>query len=132
MFHRLLVAFDGSAHAQRALAEAIDLARAAGAELAVLTVAPEPSDPALGYVAPANLDELSEQIKRSYQNMLDAAVGAVPADLPVTGVLRRGSAGPAIVDEATAGEHAWSSWVHVGVGSFAHFCSEASAITFFN
>jgi len=37
--------------------------------------------------------------------MLDAAVGALPADLTVTGVLRRGSAGPAIVDEATAGEH---------------------------
>lgn len=105
MFHRLLVAFDGSSHAQRALGEAIDLARPAGAELAVLTVAPEPSDPVLGYVAPANLDELSEQIKRSYQHMLDCAIDAVPDDLPVTGVLRRGSAGPAIVDEARAGDH---------------------------
>jgi nucleotide-binding universal stress UspA family protein len=105
MFHRLLVAFDGSAHAQQAVAEAVDLARPIKAEVTVLTVAPEPSDPALGYVAPANLDELSEQIKSGYQNMLDAAVGALPADLTVTGVLRRGSAGPAIVDEATAGEH---------------------------
>jgi hypothetical protein len=44
------------------------------AELAVLTVAPEPSDPVFGYVAPSNLDELSEQIMRSYQHMLDCAV----------------------------------------------------------
>jgi nucleotide-binding universal stress UspA family protein len=105
MFHRLLVAFDGSAHAQQALTEAIDLARPIHAELTVLTVAPEPSDPVLGYVAPANLHELSEQIKRSYQNLLDGAVAAVPDDLPITSVLKSGAAGPAIVAEASAGDH---------------------------
>lgn len=72
MFHRLLVAFDGSSHAQRALGEAIDLARPAGAELAVLTVAPEPSDPVLGYVAPANLDELSERSSAAINTCLIA------------------------------------------------------------
>lgn len=105
MFHRLLVAFDGSSHAQQALAEAIDLARPINAELTVLTVAPEPSDPVLGYVAPANLEELSEQIKHGYQHLLDDALGTLPDDVPVTSVLKRGFAGPVIVDEANAGDY---------------------------
>ena len=105
MFHRLLVAFDGSSHARRALAEAIELARTINAELTVLTAAPQPSELVLGYVAPTNLDDAREQAERSYKNMLDAAVGTVPDDLAVTSVLKRGAAGPAIVDEARAGDH---------------------------
>jgi nucleotide-binding universal stress UspA family protein len=112
MFHRPLIAFDGSSHARQALAEAIDLARAIKAELTVLTVAPEPSDPVLGYVVPTDLGELAtdlgelgEQIKRGYENLLDTAVGTVPDDVPVTSLLRVGSAGPAIVDEASARDH---------------------------
>ncbi|MGH2743617.1 MAG: universal stress protein, partial [Thermoleophilaceae bacterium] len=46
-----------------------------------------------------------EQAERSYKTMLDAAVATVPDDLPVTSVLKRGAAGPAIVDEASAGDH---------------------------
>jgi nucleotide-binding universal stress UspA family protein len=37
--------------------------------------------------------------------MLDAAVESIPGDLPVTRVLGRGRAGPAIVDEANAGDY---------------------------
>ena len=105
MFHRLLIAFDGSPHAKQALVEAIDLARAANARLTVMTVAPESTDWAMasGYAAPVNFTELNEQSERSYQIVLDAAVDTVPDDLPVTKLLKRGSAGPAIVDEAGAG-----------------------------
>ena len=108
MFHRLLVAFDRSPHAYRALAQAIDLAQASHAQLTVITVVPEPSRWAVetGYLAPpVNFAELEEQNKRSYQAMLDAAVAAVPHDLPVTTVLRQGAAGPAIVNEASDGDH---------------------------
>jgi nucleotide-binding universal stress UspA family protein len=107
MFHRLLIAFDGSSHAQRALAEGIELARTNRAQLTVMTVAPEPSAWAMGngYVAPINVGELREQIQRGYQTVLDGAVDSVPDDLSVTKVLRWGPPGPAIVDEATAGDH---------------------------
>jgi nucleotide-binding universal stress UspA family protein len=107
MYHRLLIAFDGSAHAHRALAEGIELARTNRAQLTVMTVAPEPSDWAMGngYVVPINAGELREQIQRGYQSVLDAAVATVPDDLSVTKVLRWGAPGPAIVDEASAGDH---------------------------
>lgn len=105
MFHRLLIAFDGSPHARQALVEAIDLARAADARLTVMTVAPEPTDWAMasGFAAPVNFTELNEQSEHSYQVVLDAAIGTVPGDLAVTKLLRRGSAGPVIVAEAGAG-----------------------------
>ena len=53
MFRELLVAFDGSSHAQRAFAEARDLAQATAGRLTVMTVVPEPSTWALssGYGA---------------------------------------------------------------------------------
>jgi nucleotide-binding universal stress UspA family protein len=107
MFHRLLVAFDGSPHAQRALEEAIDLARTNNGRLTVVTLAPEPSAWTLGggFVMPLSLSELDEQIRREYQTMLDAAVATVPDDVPITTVLKSGAAGPAIVEEAKAGDH---------------------------
>ena len=54
---------------------------------------------------PISLSELNEQIRREYQTMLDTAVATVPDDLSVTTVLKPGAAGPAIVDEAGAGDH---------------------------
>jgi nucleotide-binding universal stress UspA family protein len=105
MFHRLLVAFDGSAHAHRALTEAIDLAQATHADLAVLTVVPDPSEAVLGYIAQSPDEDLREQTRRNFQDMLDAAVEQVPEGLPVTGILKRGEPSRAIVDEAATGEH---------------------------
>jgi nucleotide-binding universal stress UspA family protein len=107
MFRRLLVAFDGSPHAQRALTEAVDLAQTNSGRLAVMTVVPQPSAWALGsgYEAPVDVNDLSMQIEREYQAMLDATVDALPSDLPVKKVLTRGPAGPAIVAEARASDH---------------------------
>jgi nucleotide-binding universal stress UspA family protein len=107
MFRRLLVAFDGSSHAQRALAEAVDLAETNSGGLTVMTVVPEPSAWALGsgFETPVDLNDLNRQIESEYQAMLDATVDAVPSDLPVKKVLARGPAGPAIVAEARAGDH---------------------------
>ena len=107
MFRRLLVAFDGSPHAQRALAEAVDMAQTNSGRLTLMTVVPEPSAWALGsgYEPAVDLHDLSRQIEREYQAMLDATVDTLPSDLPVTKVLTRGAAGPAIVAEARASDH---------------------------
>jgi nucleotide-binding universal stress UspA family protein len=107
MFRRLLVAFDGSTHAQRALAEAVDLARTNTGRLTVMTVVPEPSAWALGsgYEPAVDLHEISMQIEREYEAMLYASVDALPGDLSVTKVLTRGAAGSAIVAEARASDH---------------------------
>lgn len=108
MFRRLLVAIDSSAHAHRALAEAVELAQTNSGRLTVMTVAPEPSVWTLGggtYGAPINLSQLREQTERSYRLMLDAAVATVPESVPVTSVLKHGAAGPAIVDETEVGDH---------------------------
>jgi len=106
MFRRLLVAFDGSGHAKRALTDAIALAQESRGRLTVLAVAPEPSVWAFsGYGVPVDVDRLSGQIERAYSAMLDGAVAGVPADLPVTKILRRGAPAPMIVDEANAGGH---------------------------
>jgi nucleotide-binding universal stress UspA family protein len=108
VFRRLLVAIDSSPHAQRALEEAIDLARTNSARLTVMNVGPDPADWALagvGYPTPVSLVELTERTDRNHRSLLDRAVATVPHDVPVTKVLRRGSAGSRIVDEASAGHH---------------------------
>jgi nucleotide-binding universal stress UspA family protein len=106
MFRRLLVAFDGSVHARRALEEAIDLARPNGGTLTVMAIAPEPTVWAFsGYDVPVSVDNLDEQLLGEYRRILDGAVATVPPDVDVTRILIRGSAGPAIADEANAGGH---------------------------
>lgn len=107
MFHRFLVAYDGSPHAERALAEAIDLAHTNNGRLTVMTLVPEPSAWTLGggFDVPINPSDLNEHIRRQHQTMLDAAVATVPDEVPVTAILKHGAAGPAIVDEAGTGDH---------------------------
>ena len=108
MFRRLLVAFDGSAHAESALEEAIDLARATGGRITVMTVIPDHSATwGVGdaYWAPVNLESFGEEADASWQRMLDAAAEGIPADVPVTKLIRRGAAAQAIVEEAGGKPH---------------------------
>jgi nucleotide-binding universal stress UspA family protein len=107
VFRDLLVAFDGSSHAQRALAEARDLAQANAGRLTVMTVVPEPSTWALssGYGAAVNLDALMAEIELEYQTMLDRALDTMADDVSVNKILTRGPAGPSIVAEARANDH---------------------------
>jgi nucleotide-binding universal stress UspA family protein len=107
MFHRLLVALDSSPHARRALAESIDLAMATDARLTLMTVVPRfYAWSALALVeAPVNVPDLEEQAESAYRAALEDAIDPVPGDLPVTTILKHGTPGPEIVEEATAGDH---------------------------
>jgi nucleotide-binding universal stress UspA family protein len=107
MFRQILVALDGSAHAERALKEAIDLASQGGGALTLMTAVPEPSAWILGgmYTAPVNLDELQEQIAHEYSDMLSAAGKSVPDGVAFTTVLVHGHAGNAILERLDSGEH---------------------------
>ena len=71
----------------------------------MLTVFSEPwswgLDP--GYAAPRA--QLTEQAEASMRALLDGAVDALPEDIPVTKIFRRGSVGPTIADEARAGRY---------------------------
>jgi nucleotide-binding universal stress UspA family protein len=106
MFQRLLMAFDGSPHAQQALTEAIDLAQTNSGTLTVISVAPSPSVWAMsGYDVPIDVDRVSKEFEREYQSMLDGVVSRMPADLPVTRILKQGAAGREIAGEANAGDY---------------------------
>ncbi len=107
MFRQLLVAYNGSAPAQAALLEAIEIARTGNARLTVMTVVPQPALWALGFghECPVDPDDFGDQVVREYQGRLDAAVGRVPHDIPVTKLLRLGPAAPAILEEANSGRH---------------------------
>jgi nucleotide-binding universal stress UspA family protein len=108
MFRDILVAVDGSAHADRALDEAIDLARVAGASLTLAAVVPEPSAWVVGGggFAPAiDYEGLHKELARGYGEMLDEARAKVPPEIPCRVLLLEGRPGRAIIDQVTSGGH---------------------------
>lgn len=104
MFHSILVAVDGSRAAGHALLEAIDLARREGARLTLITVAAPPRFRIAipPYIVPfVSNDELEQEARK----IVERAEALVPEDVPVSTVVRRGSAAKAILERVVAGEH---------------------------
>src|SRR3989442_15750902 len=100
MFKSILVAWDGSEHAKRALAEAVDLARTQDARLTLLTVA-APLHVWPGYVPPiseADLESEAEQI-------LAEGEALVPEGIPVSGRTAAGHPGTELLKRAAAADH---------------------------
>jgi nucleotide-binding universal stress UspA family protein len=100
MFKSILVAWDGSEHAKRALTEAVDLARTQDARLTLLTVA-TPLYVWPGYVPPisqADLDSAAEKI-------LAEGEALVPEGIPVSGRTAAGHPGTELLKRAEAADH---------------------------
>jgi nucleotide-binding universal stress UspA family protein len=104
-FHRLLVAVDGSSTADLALAAAVTAARRDNAAITLLTVVPDIVAESRTFWIAGTSDPtvLQEEADAATQRMLRETVGRIPADIPVTTVIRHGKAGPEIV--AQAAEH---------------------------
>lgn len=102
VFHRILVAIDGSEHAKRALSEAIDLAKLANAKLTVLSVHQRPSTLLVGgpVVPPIDIGELEAALQREHRQLLDGALEQVPQDVSVVTVLAEGQPASAILAQA--------------------------------
>lgn len=108
MFRSILVAIDGSAHAARALVEAVDLAQRNDATLTVMTSVPDTSSwlvSAAGYGVDIDFEALGRETDREYQELLDSAVDGLPEDLSVTKVLAHGRAGKRILEQLRKEDH---------------------------
>jgi nucleotide-binding universal stress UspA family protein len=100
MFKSILVAWDGSEHAKRALGEAVDLARTQDGRLTLLTVA-APLRVWPGYVPPISEADLIN----SAEKILAEGEALVPDGIPVSGRTAAGDPGLELVKRAAAGEH---------------------------
>ena len=99
MFKSILVAWDGSEHAQRALGEAVDLARTQDGRLTLLTVAA----PLLvwpGYVPPITEADLIS----SAEKILAEGEALIPEGIPVSGRAVAGDPGFELVKRAAAAD----------------------------
>jgi nucleotide-binding universal stress UspA family protein len=89
MFRNILVSVDCSDHAQRALDEAIDIARAGNGRITILTAINQPPAWAASSIA-VNAASLSAlELEHEAIQLMQRAVGRVPADVPVTTVVSR-------------------------------------------
>lgn len=104
MFHRILVAYDGSQSARRALAEAIDLARSEGSWLTILSVAAHASSlqTAGAYAVPVPGDE---ELQRIAERCAAEAAAVVPDDVPCKTIAKVGIPAEEILRRIADGSH---------------------------
>ena len=103
MFRSILVALDGSAASEEALDQAIDLARAEGARLSLISVAAPPRWRPVGPLVPPYPTDA--QLAEKAQEILDRAEARVPDDVPVATVLRSGLAAKEILKRIECAKH---------------------------
>jgi nucleotide-binding universal stress UspA family protein len=105
MFRNILVAVDGSPHAERALDEAIDLARNSNARLTIITGAAEPRTASMIALSAGAAAALGPGLLQHAERVLRAAVERVPDDVSVTTVLTEEPIRPAILKRIEEGGH---------------------------
>jgi nucleotide-binding universal stress UspA family protein len=105
MFRNILVSVDSSAHAQRALDEAIDIARAGKGRITILTAVPRPPIWAAGTVATSAAAVSALDLEREAIQVMRCAVERVPDDVPVTTVISRRTIRTALMNALQSGDH---------------------------
>jgi nucleotide-binding universal stress UspA family protein len=108
MFTNILVPVDGSPHAARALAEAVDMVQSNHGKLTVLTCVPDPSTWALSagaYGGAVDVEELEDADDEDYRTILLDAVKDVPKTVPLTKLIAHGRPGDRIVQQVQDGKH---------------------------
>jgi nucleotide-binding universal stress UspA family protein len=105
MFHDILIAYDGSPHAERALEEAIDLAQLSHARLTLITAITR--CPAWAYSGPsvAAAATLSTELENEAARIQRHAIDRVPDDLPITKILTHEPIVKALMKQITDGRH---------------------------
>ncbi|MEA2197607.1 MAG: hypothetical protein QOJ25_1658 [Solirubrobacteraceae bacterium] len=104
MFHNILVAVDGSPHADRALTHAIDLAQSEHSRLTLITAVAEL--PPVSYLTAGGVaGKLIEDTRAEAENILCRARDRVPQDLPVTTMLTEEPIRLALIRQVKKGHH---------------------------
>jgi nucleotide-binding universal stress UspA family protein len=105
MFRNILVAVDGSTHADEALAQAIDLALSEHARLTLIAgVTGLPSAAYVGLSGPA-FAVMQADARSSAEAVVRRARDRVPDDLPVTTILTDEPIRPALIEQIKRGGH---------------------------
>ncbi len=134
MFHKILVAIDGSPASEKALAAAVDLAAHYHADLTAVGVAELPE--VVGMVD--EVDEVRQQAEGHFRRLGEAAVGyAASRGVRLRSVVRRGHAADSIVRYAEAeavnlvvlGQHGHSRIARFFLGSTSDRVSEHAPCT---
>ena len=105
MFRNILVSVDCSDHAQRALDEAIDIARAGNGRITLLTAVNQPPAWAASSIA-TNAAALSLlDLEREAVQVMKQAVAQVPSDIPVTTIVSRRPIRAALMCAVKSGDY---------------------------
>ena len=105
MFRNILVAVDGSPHADRALSEAIDMARGSRARLTIITAVGEPRTGMTMALAAGAAAGLGPALLREADRIVRAAADRVPDDISVTTILTEDPIRSAIMARIRDGHH---------------------------
>jgi nucleotide-binding universal stress UspA family protein len=102
-YRHIMVAFDGSAEAELALAHAVVIAQHQRAPLALVAVVPPV--PPLAWQAPGGVRQLHDEQLSDLDRRLRAAADGVPDDLSLTTRLLDGDPAHALLRAAEEGDH---------------------------
>jgi nucleotide-binding universal stress UspA family protein len=105
VFRNILVAVDGSAHADRALSEAIDIARGSNARLTIITAVTEPRTGVTMALAAGAAAGLGPALLHEADRIVRAAADRVPDDVSVTTILTEKPIRSAILERIRDGGH---------------------------